>query len=37
VNVGIWAPVQPPYNANNNRNQAANPIWAEEGAARPGF
>ncbi len=33
VNVGIWAPVQAPYNVNNNRNLAANPIWAEGGSA----
>jgi hypothetical protein len=28
--VGVWAPVEPPYNANMNRNQAANPIWSSE-------
>jgi len=25
--VHLWAPVEPPYDANDNRNQAANPVW----------
>ena len=37
LNVGIWAPVQAPYNANNNRNLAANPMWQEDMAAPSGF
>ena len=37
VNVGIWARVQAPYNANNNRTQAANPIWREDMAPASGF
>nr|WP_294555322.1 hypothetical protein [uncultured Rhodopila sp.] len=37
VNVGVWAPVQAPYNANNNRTRAANPIWREDMAPSSGF
>jgi hypothetical protein len=37
INVGVWAPVQAPYNANNNRTQAANPIWREDMAPASGF
>jgi hypothetical protein len=25
--VDVWAPVEAPYDANMNRNQAANPVW----------
>jgi hypothetical protein len=28
VEAHIWAPVEPHYDANNNRNLAANPLWA---------
>ena len=27
VPVVVWAPVEPPYDANMNRTQAANPVW----------
>ncbi|HEY0182534.1 MAG TPA: hypothetical protein VGC09_06960 [Rhodopila sp.] len=27
LEVHLWAPVESPYNANMNRNQAANPLW----------
>lgn len=27
VGVYLWAPVEPPYNANSNRNGAADPLW----------
>jgi len=37
VSVGIWAPVQAPYNVNNNRNLAANPIWNDNMATPSGF
>jgi hypothetical protein len=29
VEVHMWAPVEQPYNANANRNLAADPVWAE--------
>jgi hypothetical protein len=29
--VDVWAPVEPPYDANMNRSQAANPVWEEGG------
>jgi hypothetical protein len=29
VEVHGWAPVEQPYNANANRNLAADPLWAE--------
>lgn len=25
--VGVWAPVEPPYDSTANRNNAANPLW----------
>jgi hypothetical protein len=31
VPVDVWAPVEPPYDANMNRNQAANPVFEEGG------
>jgi hypothetical protein len=31
VPVDVWAPVEPPYDANMNRSQAANPVWEEGG------
>jgi hypothetical protein len=31
VPVDVWAPVEPPYDANMNRNQAANPVWDGSG------
>jgi hypothetical protein len=37
VTVGIWAPIQAPYNANNNRNLAANPIWQTDMARPSGY
>jgi hypothetical protein len=27
VPVVVWAPVEPPYDSNANRNNAANPLW----------
>jgi hypothetical protein len=30
--IGVWAPVQPPYDSRANRNVAANPLWWDEGA-----
>jgi hypothetical protein len=27
--VHLWSPVEPPYDANDNRNQAANPVWGD--------
>jgi hypothetical protein len=29
--VDVWAPVEPPYDANMNRNQAANPVFEQGG------
>jgi hypothetical protein len=31
VPVDVWAPVEPPYDANMNRNQAANPVFEQGG------
>ena len=31
VPLGLWAPVEPPYDAHMNRTQAANPVWEEGG------
>jgi hypothetical protein len=25
--VGVWAPVEPPYDSRMNRDQAGNPVW----------
>lgn len=25
--VGVWAPVEPPYDVHANRNNASNPLW----------
>jgi len=27
--VHLWSPVEPPYDAHNNMNQAANPVWGD--------
>ena len=29
--VGLWAPVPPPYDARANHNNAANPLWWDDG------
>jgi len=31
--VGVWAPVQPPYDSRANRNNAANPLWWDDAGA----
>jgi hypothetical protein len=30
--VGVWAPVEPPYDSRANRTAAANPAWWDDGA-----
>ncbi|WP_146101620.1 hypothetical protein [Rhodopila globiformis] len=30
--VGVWAPVQPPYDSRANRTGAANPVWWDDNA-----
>ncbi len=38
VGVGVWAPVEPPYDSSANRTQAANPLWeAVTAPDRPGY
>ena len=38
VGVYLWAPVEPPYDANANRNLAADPLWeAGMSTAQSGF
>ncbi|HQT76784.1 MAG TPA: hypothetical protein PLD10_06990 [Rhodopila sp.] len=29
--VVLWAPIQPPYDSRANRNNAANPLWYDNG------
>ena len=31
MGVYLWAPVEPAYDANSNRNLAANPLWESSG------
>lgn len=35
VGVHLWAPVEPSYNANANRNLAADPLWEANMATTP--
>jgi hypothetical protein len=33
--VGVWAPVEPTYDAGNNRNLAADPVWGYAALPEP--